>query len=79
MLEVATALQYLHGGYSTQVVHCDLKPCNVLLDQEMVAHVSDFGIAKMLNEEDSITRTATISTLGYIAPGEISLHFFSPC
>ena len=69
MIDVACALQYLHHGYTTPVIHCDLKPSNVLLDQDMVAHVSDFGIAKMLSEEETITHTNTLATLGYIAPG----------
>ncbi|XP_027155993.1 probable LRR receptor-like serine/threonine-protein kinase At3g47570 [Coffea eugenioides] len=68
MIDVACALQYLHHGYTTPVIHCDLKPSNVLLDQDMVAHVSDFGIAKMLSEEETITHTNTLATLGYIAP-----------
>lgn len=70
MIDVATALHYLHLGYSTPIVHCDLKPNNVLFDQDMVAHVSDFGIAKILSREDSITQTETIATFGYVAPGE---------
>ncbi|XP_059632073.1 receptor kinase-like protein Xa21 [Cornus florida] len=68
LIDVACALDYLHHGYSTRVVHCDLKPCNVLLDEEMVAHVSDFGIAKFLEQGDSIALTKTLATIGYIAP-----------
>ncbi|XP_059632055.1 probable LRR receptor-like serine/threonine-protein kinase At3g47570 [Cornus florida] len=70
MIDVACALDYLHHGYSTRVVHCDLKPSNVLLDEEMVAYVSDFGIAKFLEQGDSIALTKTLATIGYIAPGE---------
>ncbi|XP_049409703.1 probable LRR receptor-like serine/threonine-protein kinase At3g47570 isoform X3 [Solanum stenotomum] len=68
MIDVASAMDYLHNGYSKPVVHCDLKPSNVLLDQEMIAHVSDFGIAKMLGEGEVFVQTRTIATIGYIAP-----------
>ncbi|XP_027171445.1 receptor kinase-like protein Xa21 [Coffea eugenioides] len=68
LIDVACALQYLHYGFSTPVVHCDVKPSNVLLDQDMVAHVSDFGVAKLLGHEDSFTYTKTLATLGYLAP-----------
>ncbi|XP_055831245.1 receptor kinase-like protein Xa21 isoform X1 [Solanum dulcamara] len=68
MIDVAFAVDYLHNGYSTPVVHCDLKPSNVLLDQEMVAHVSDFGIAKMLGAGEAFVQTRTIASIGYIAP-----------
>ncbi|XP_006358717.1 probable LRR receptor-like serine/threonine-protein kinase At3g47570 [Solanum tuberosum] len=68
MIDVASAMYYLHNGYSTPVVHCDLKPSNVLLDQEMVGHVSDFGIAKLLDAGEAFVQTRTISTIGYIAP-----------
>ncbi|XP_057485785.1 LRR receptor-like serine/threonine-protein kinase EFR [Actinidia eriantha] len=68
MIDVAVAVEYLHHGYSEPIVHCDLKPSNVLLDDNMVAHVSDFGIAKILAEYKSTTQTTTLGTMGYIAP-----------
>ncbi|KAM3714536.1 hypothetical protein ACB098_01G343100 [Castanea mollissima] len=68
MVDVALALEYLHNGQSESVVHCDLKPSNILLDADMVAHVSDFGIAKILAPNKDATQTKTLGTLGYIAP-----------
>ncbi|KAH9714616.1 protein kinase domain-containing protein [Citrus sinensis] len=69
MIDVASALEYLHFGYSAPVIHCDLKPSNVLLDDNMVAHLSDFSIAKLLTGEDqSMTQTQTLATIGYMAP-----------
>ncbi|KAH9686895.1 protein kinase domain-containing protein [Citrus sinensis] len=71
MIDVASTLEYLHFGYSAQVIHCDLKPSNVLLDDNMVAHLSDFGIAKLLTREDiSTIQTQTLATIGYMAPDE---------
>jgi LRR receptor-like serine/threonine-protein kinase FLS2 len=71
MIDVASALEYLHYGYSTPIVHCDLKPSNILLDEDMVAHVADFGIAKMLGDGDSMMRTVTLATIRYMAPGDV--------
>ncbi|XP_062014709.1 LRR receptor-like serine/threonine-protein kinase FLS2 [Rosa rugosa] len=68
MIDVASALEYLHHGYGTPIVHCDLKPSNILLDKDMSAHVADFGIAKLLCGRDSLTRTITQATIGYMAP-----------
>ncbi|KAG6692159.1 hypothetical protein I3842_10G099500 [Carya illinoinensis] len=70
MIDVAAALEYLHLGYSTPIVHCDLKPSNVLLDEDMVGHFADFGIAKLLSDGISLTQTMTMATIGYMAPGE---------
>ncbi|CAA3018858.1 Serine threonine kinase [Olea europaea subsp. europaea] len=68
MIDVAYALEYLHYSYSMPIVHCDLKPSNVLLDEDFVAHLSDFGISKLLDEGESNAYTTTLGTLGYIAP-----------
>ncbi|CAN6464230.1 unnamed protein product [Victoria cruziana] len=68
MIDVACALEYLHHDLSEPIIHCDLKPSNVLLDDDMIAYVADFGIAKMLLGCKSSTLTETLGTTGYIAP-----------
>ncbi|CAN4105616.1 unnamed protein product [Withania somnifera] len=68
VIDVGSALDYLHHGYFVPVIHCDLKPSNVLLDEDMVAHVTDFGLAKLLGVGESIAQTKTLATIGYIAP-----------
>ncbi|KAJ9159734.1 hypothetical protein P3X46_025213 [Hevea brasiliensis] len=68
LVDVALAMEYLHYNYSTPVVHCDIKPSNVLLDENMVAHLGDFGISKLLGESISMTQTKTLATIGYMAP-----------
>ncbi|KAB2010696.1 hypothetical protein ES319_D10G259200v1 [Gossypium barbadense] len=73
-IDVANALEYLHHRCETPIIHCDLKPSNVLLDGEMVGHISDFGLAKILsgdkpnfstNESSSVGLRGTI---GYAPP-----------
>ncbi|XP_034686739.1 probable LRR receptor-like serine/threonine-protein kinase At3g47570 [Vitis riparia] len=49
-IDVANALDYLHHQCQTPIVHGDLRPSNVLLDDDMVAHVGDLGLAKLLPE-----------------------------
>ncbi|KAG2562674.1 hypothetical protein PVAP13_8KG212500, partial [Panicum virgatum] len=73
LLDVAYALQYLHCDGPAPVVHCDLKSSNVLLDASMVAHVGDFGLAKIIVEGSSIVQQSTSSLgfrgrIGYAAP-----------
>ncbi|XP_068311187.1 probable LRR receptor-like serine/threonine-protein kinase At3g47570 [Pyrus communis] len=73
--DVALALEYLHHGYSIPIVHCDVKPSNILLDDDMVAHVADFGIARLIGDGDSMTETMTLATVGYMAPGDVFSQF----
>ncbi|CAN0907869.1 Probable LRR receptor-like serine/threonine-protein kinase At3g47570 [Linum grandiflorum] len=73
MVDVASALHYLHDLCETPVVHCDLKPSNVLLDADMVAHVGDFGLARILSSNNNSpgNESSTIGirgTFGYAPP-----------
>ncbi|KAL8513179.1 hypothetical protein ACS0TY_019392 [Phlomoides rotata] len=67
-VDVALALEYLHHGHKFPIVHCDIKPSNVLLDADMTAHVADFGISKIFDEEETLAKTKTLATIGYAAP-----------
>ncbi|XP_062022933.1 probable LRR receptor-like serine/threonine-protein kinase At3g47570 [Rosa rugosa] len=73
-IDVACALDYLHDDCELSIVHCDLKPSNVLLDADMVAHVGDFGLASFPfeasnNHSKSQTMSARLKgSIGYIPP-----------
>ncbi|CAN4126353.1 unnamed protein product [Withania somnifera] len=68
--DIAFALEYLHHGSQTPVVHCDLKPSNVLLDKDRTARVGDFGLSRFLQEIPQ-RESSTIGikgSVGYAAP-----------
>ncbi|KAI8531151.1 hypothetical protein RHMOL_Rhmol11G0115100 [Rhododendron molle] len=73
-IDVASALEYLHCGCESKIIHGDLKPSNVLLDDTMVAHVGDFGLAKIISAastdvpQHQSNSSAIRGTIGYIAP-----------
>ena len=68
-LGVAHGIAYLHQGCDMQILHFDIKPHNILLDDNFIPKISDFGLAKLYPVDDSIvTLTAARGTLGYMAP-----------
>ncbi|GFZ18210.1 receptor-like protein kinase 1 [Actinidia rufa] len=64
----ARGIFYLHEECSSPIIHCDIKPQNVLLDDLFTARISDFGLAKLLNRNQTRTTTAIRGTKGYVAP-----------
>ncbi|CAL9247673.1 unnamed protein product, partial [Arabidopsis halleri] len=84
-IDVASVLDYLHVHCHESIAHCDLKPSNVLLDDDLTAHVSDFGLARLLLKFDresflnQLSSTGVTGTVGYVAPeygmgGQPSIH-----
>ncbi|XP_050216363.1 G-type lectin S-receptor-like serine/threonine-protein kinase LECRK4 [Mercurialis annua] len=67
-LGIARGLMYLHEECSKQIIHCDIKPQNILLDDSFTAKISDFGLAKLLINNQSRTLTCIRGTKGYVAP-----------
>ncbi|GAB2222609.1 hypothetical protein Droror1_Dr00016728 [Drosera rotundifolia] len=64
----ARGINYLHEECSSQIIHCDIKPQNVLLDDSYTARISDFGLAKLLRADQTRTMTSIRGTKGYVAP-----------
>ncbi|BAF08181.1 probable LRR receptor-like serine/threonine-protein kinase At3g47570 [Oryza sativa Japonica Group] len=72
-LDIAYALDYLHNQSASPLIHCDLKPSNVLLDLQMTAYVSDFGLARFMCTTTAACANSTSladlkGSIGYIAP-----------
>ncbi|KAH7425272.1 hypothetical protein KP509_11G047700 [Ceratopteris richardii] len=68
-LDTARGLEYLHHQSAEHIVHCDVKPANILLDNEFHAKVGDFGLAKLMaSDRQSFAMTTLKGTRGYVAP-----------
>jgi serine/threonine protein kinase len=84
LVDVSDALAYLHHGHQGTIVHCDVKPSNILLDHDMVAHVGDLGLARFKSstatsstvDSYSTSSIAIKGTIGYVAPGVVPILVF---
>eukprot|EP01018_Ginkgo_biloba_P028232 Gb_34817 [translate_table: standard] len=75
-LGAARGIAYLHHDCDKRIIHFDIKPHNILLDEEMSAKVSDFGLAKLCGKgDDHISMTGARGTPGYVAPEVWSRNF----
>jgi serine/threonine protein kinase len=75
-LGIAVGIEYLHQGCDYRILHFDINPHNVLLDENLIPKISDFGLAKLCSKnQNTVSMTAARGTLGYIAPEVFSRNF----
>lgn len=67
-LDIAHAIAYLHDECNPRVIHRDVKPSNILLDNDFNAYLSDFGLSRLLENSETHATTGVAGTFGYLAP-----------
>ncbi|KAJ9679593.1 hypothetical protein PVL29_021501 [Vitis rotundifolia] len=73
---IAKGIEYLHQGCDQRILHFDIKPHNILLDENFNPKISDFGLAKLCSKDQSaVSMTVARGTMGYIAPEVLSRNF----
>ncbi|KAK6917939.1 Bulb-type lectin domain [Dillenia turbinata] len=72
IFDIARGLAYLHEDCRQKIIHLDIKPQNILLDESFNAKVSDFGLSKLIDKDQSQVMTAMRGTPGYLAPEWLS-------
>ncbi|KAF3510372.1 hypothetical protein F2Q69_00000841 [Brassica cretica] len=76
-IDVAKALSYLHNDCRSKILHLDVKPENILLDEDYRAVVTDFGLSKLVARDESRVVTEIRGTCGYLAPEWLLEHGIS--
>ena len=75
-ISIAKGVEYLHQGCDQRILHFDIKPHNILLDENFNPKISDFGTAKLCSKDQSaVSMTMARGTMGYIAPEVLSRNF----
>jgi len=69
----ARGIAYLHHDCIRHIIHRDIKSSNILLDEEMEARISDFGLATLINPDQTHVSTIVAGTFGYLATGECQI------